>query len=198
MKKIFGIALVLALVAILAFGSTASAWDYEDPEVVANEDMWGGRGIDYDTGANEWHWGGDGYNLYQDDGSGAGHLDYIAIWLKGGMNNWLRDENPDTWYWAEEPRGYDEPEPKPSPIIASYIQIWLPDGKFSIQRNGNRRYAPIDVNDGTWRFQLAPNVLVWDGKFGGAAERIIIGEDGQVANDVWFQRGEPIITRWEP
>ncbi|GAJ24287.1 unnamed protein product, partial [marine sediment metagenome] len=104
MKKIV-IALTLALAAILVFGGTALAWDYEDPCVAANEDFWNVNGWDdgvqqpgpplLDGSESLGHVGGqhpywvdpdtgtvlvaDGYNLYRDDVTDTGNLDMVRF-----------------------------------------------------------------------------------------------------------------------
>jgi len=85
----------------------ALAWDVEDPCVADSDDFILGRSIDYDTDppTSEWHWGGDGYNLYRDDASDTGDLDYVAIGFTA--HNFFRHESPNTYYWATEPRGRD-------------------------------------------------------------------------------------------
>lgn len=140
--KNLAIALVLALIALLAFGTVALAgepWDVEDPCVAANEDFINGWGSDdgvYDTtgGVQEWAYTNlpnEGYSLYRDDVTDTGNLDTAAIltFTPGKVDLPIQGEyhdcptgvywkmgaaSPDTWYWATEPRGYNKPAPKPS------------------------------------------------------------------------------------
>ena len=93
MKKKLTIALTLALIALLSFGTIALAkdpiWDNEDPCVADNEDFIGGWGYDggspgaYISGAQEpWYPGrppNEGYSLYRDDVTDTGNLDIAAI-----------------------------------------------------------------------------------------------------------------------
>ncbi|GAJ13636.1 unnamed protein product, partial [marine sediment metagenome] len=84
MKKIV-IAFTLALAAVMVLGSTALAWDYEDPCVADNEDFIGGGGYDDDvmdarSGAQPWPYykvPNEGYSLYRDDVTDSGNLDQV-------------------------------------------------------------------------------------------------------------------------
>ncbi len=215
MKKKFVIAFVLALVAILAFGGTALAWDYEDPLVADNEDFVYGGGNDMEEfhfGGQWLYGGGDGYNLYRDDVTDTGNLDSVwihtetpdAIDLPSGLY-YLGDESLDTWYWALEPRGYNEPEPEPvpepepTPIIVYYIKINLPDASERFQYCG-KAVSAIDFNDGTWRIQIPAGtwILTPDG---GMAFSLVVDSNGNIVSDVRFvynRGGEVTVTRWGP
>ena len=209
MKKIV-IAFVLALVAILAFGGTVSAWDYEDTCVAANEDFvyGGGNGMEEFHFGGQWpSGGGDGYNLYRDDITDTGNLDSVwihtktpdAIDLPSGL--WyMEDESADTWYWATEPRGYDEPEPEPTPIIAYYIKIVLPDASERFQYCGKAIADGVDFNDGTWRIQIPAGTWILSPD-GGMAFSLVVDSSGNIVSDVRFvyhRDGEVTVTSWRP
>jgi len=245
MRKIIGIAVALAVIATMLFGSTALAWGDENVNVelseididgktqVGNEVTISGTvtivstaeargflcGAYAESGA--WYEVSNPDNITVVSGSNSEadwdvglfhadadtsqvyawqttiNLNQAGIWAAG-----LGGEAFAAWGCLLGGGGSDEAlnsfyitfAVRHRPEGKGYIQVWLPDAKSHFQRNGNRRFAPIDFNDGTWRFQLAPNVLAWSGE-GGAATRIIVDENGQVVNDVWFQRGAPIITK---
>lgn len=221
MKKRIGIALILAVVMVVSLCVPVLAWDREDSEVANSEDFIWGQGWDggYPDGTLESYYGeqswsyyetpSDGFNLYQDDVSDTGNLDLIAgvytltpgaIDLPNAIdftayedNLWYMssDESLDTWYWATEPRGYNIPEPKHE---KHYITIILPDAKLRVERYGTMRYADVDFNDGTWRIQIWSGVRIWDDD-SGAAHKLVVDENGNIVPDVWFMRGEPIVTR---
>jgi len=116
------IALILALMVTLLTSPVAFAYDYEDTEVANNGDFFYGRGLDVGSGwenhPGEQGWSsGDGYNLYRDDVTDAGNLDYVEIWTftpdKIDLPNKTfplmpRDVSVDTYYWAKEPRGFND------------------------------------------------------------------------------------------
>ena len=143
LKKKLIVALMMALIMVLAPSSVAFAWDVEDPCVADNDDFIWGQGWDggYPSGALESFYGeqswsyyptpNDGYNLYRDDATDTGNLDAIKsiitrtpdaidlpdatiqYWDMDGGFYYMTSESPDTWYWATEPRGYDNPAPAP-------------------------------------------------------------------------------------
>lgn len=202
MKKRIGIALVLAMVMVLSLGTPVLAWDYPDAEVANNDDFIVGVGIDLSsgieghTGGQSWG-GGDSYNLYQDDITDTGNLDIVTITtltpgeidLPGSFWIFAFGASPDTWYWALEARGYNEPKHE-----KHYITIILPDARLKVERYGTMRYADVDFNDGTWRIQIPAGVRIWDDD-GGAARKLSVDENGSIVPDVWFMRGEPVVTR---
>jgi len=241
-KRKFGIALVLALVAILAFSGTALAWDYEDPCVAANEDFIGGGGFDDDvmdarSGAQPWPYykvPNEGYSLYRDDVTDSGNLDQVYFltftpdaidlpiiasygpytaeevgyeglqadypyeglaeyWHMGG------ETSPDTWYWALEPRGYDDPPvPVPDPNPA-YLLIILPDASIRVPYCGGSVYS-VDVNDGTWALHIPRGTSIRNPD-GSTSVRLVIDSDGNIVSDVRFvysRDDEVTVTRWGP
>lgn len=208
MRRKLGIALILAVVMVVSLCAPVLAWDHEDPEVANNNDFIVGVGIDLSsgieghTGGQSWG-GGDGYNLYQDNISDTGNLDivFISTYTPGEIT--LPNSTPswwifpgtasgvsiDTWYWALEARGYNQPKHE-----KHYITIILPDARLKVERYGTMRYADVDFNDGTWRIQIAAGVRIWSDE-SGAARLLVVDENGNIVPDVWFMRGEPIVTQ---
>ncbi len=176
MKKRLTVALVLAVVISMVFSGAVLAWDEEDPCVANNADFWNVNGEDdgikqlgpvwpdgyvptgqtgeqhptpyIDKDGNEVFAHPTGYNLYRDDVTNTGNLDWVRIRTDTPGNIHLNEaylteskyehwkncplgkkpvkdnpaciwcwkvtyENPDTWYWATEPRGINYPEPEP-------------------------------------------------------------------------------------
>ena len=221
MKKI-AIALTLALAAILVFGSTVLAWDYEDPCVVDNEDFLWDQGWDggYPDGTLESYYGeqswsyyetpSDGYNLYRDDVTGTGNLDAIqslvtrtpeAIDLPGatiqyfdmdGGFYYMTSISPDTWYWATSPRGYNDPVPDTNP---HYLNIILPDASITVPLCGGATYT-VDVSDGTWALHIPRGTSIRNPD-NSIAVSLVIDSNGNIVSDVRFvycRGGEVTVT----
>lgn len=221
MKRLLGIALILAVAMVLGLCAPVLAWELEDPEAANNEDFIAGGGFDdgsmeTQSGAQPWPYykaPNEGYNLYRDDVTDTGNLDsafiltftpdavdlpVIASYGPYPKENlaeywYVGDESPDTWYWATEPRGYDIPKPPRDP--QDYISIVLPDDRIRVKRQGTlRECGDIDFNDGTWRIQIAAGVRIWRDT-GGAATKLFVLDDGSIKSGIHFTCGEPIITR---
>lgn len=217
MKKIIGIALVLALAAVMVFGGTVLAWDNEDPCVAANEDfLWG---IGWDGLTMESHYGeqswvffptpSDDYNLYRDDVTGTGNLDQINgmytrtptgvdlpnvtyFNVDGGL--WyMTGTSIDTWYWATEPRGYNNPVPNLNPTC---LNIILPNASMHVPYLGKAVDA-IDFSDGTWGIHIPAGTWILNPD-GSMASSLVVDSNGNIVSDVRFvynRDGEVTITK---
>ena len=106
-------------------------------------------------------------------------------WHMGG------EVSPDTWYWALAPRGYDVPRVHDK---KDWLTIILPDGRLKVERYGTMRYTNVDFNDGVWRIQIWSGVRIWSDQ-GGAAHKVVVDDNGNIVSDIWWHRGEIIITR---
>lgn len=168
-KRILTIAIAL-MVAVLTV-TPCLAYDHEDPCVADNQDFIWGQGWDggYPDGILESYYGeqswtyyetpSDGYNLYQDDITDTGNLDSIQSLvtrtpdvidltdattqyfdMDGGFY-YMTSISPDTWYWALEPRGFDNP---PAPVDGP---SWMPtQNQFTLWYGGIESYNWIDGN----------------------------------------------------
>jgi len=217
MKRKLTIALALALLVTFAFSVPAFAYDYEDPEVANNADFWNGNGWDDDiqtTHVGEQHPNqskiADGYNLYRDDVTDSGNLDRVRLRtdtpdlldLPGASLNWkwakndlgwmckVSCEGADTWYWALAPRGYNRQ------VERDWFTVVLPDGKLKVRRFGTIRHQDIDFSDGTWQVQIPARVQIWVGGTGnGAADKLILNDDGSIWNSIKVLGGDITITK---
>lgn len=203
MKKKLGIALVLALVAVMISGGTVLAWDYEDPCVADNEDFIAGGGFDdgvgeFNSGAQPWPYfkaPNGGYNLYIDDVTDTGNLDSAFILTRTpgevdlpliqaydfpatGKYWYVGDFSSNTWYWATEPRGYDAPAPP------NCIKINLPDASVIVQYCG-QAVSAVDFNDGTWRIEIPAGTWILDSN-GSMAFSLVVDSDGNITSDIRF------------
>lgn len=224
MKKLV-IALVLTMVMVLSLSAPVLAWDNPDPSVADNKNFQWADGydslpkvwVDRTTSVGEQHPRGlpaDGKNVYRDDFSNAGNLYRVEVNsitldlidlpnTTSGPYPFKWDESPNNpiYYFATEPGGSNNPEPIPEPIVVvppppekHYLIIVLPDGRLKVERKGTMRYTNVDFNDGVWRIQIWSGTRIWNVK-GGAAHKLYVEEDGSIRDNVWFMRGEPIVTR---
>lgn len=75
-----------------------------------------------------------------------------------------------------------------------FISIVLPDARITVERYGTMRYVDVDFNDGTWRIQIDAGVQIWDDE-SGAARLLVVDETGIITSNVWYNRGEPVVSR---
>lgn len=207
MKKL-AIALILALVMVLSLSVPALAWDVEDPSVADNDSFNKAQGrIKVDEGYKtvEEHWGGnstlqpdgsrgpDGYNVYQDDGSGQGWLDKVKV--REWPGDWDTVYNGiDLYYFAQEPGGYNYPEPEPLPEPAPkvfvypyhdcHLNVVLPNAHRVFEYHG--RAIEVDFSDGVWRIQIPHGTWVI-GDSGGQPIRLTVDNEGQILNGITFK-----------
>jgi len=215
MKRKLIIAVVLALLVTFAFSVPAFAWDYEDKQINPNAQMDNGKTRGYslkdmeDNGrGNSPIYPSTGEHIYVDTYSHSGDLAHLSILKQNGERvrkysteemaladpghgaNWKAYDGC-MFYFALEPMGWNIPDEK-----TLYFTVVLPDGKLKVKRKGTIRYQDIDFNDGTWRVQIPARVQIWVGGVGnGAADKLILNEDGSIWNSIKVLGGEIIITR---
>lgn len=169
MKKKLILIPLLVLVLIALMGMPVLAWDNEDPCVADNEDFIAGGGQDdgapeFHSGAQSWPYGkqpNEGYDLYRDDVTDTGNLDsaFILTYTPGeidlpliaeyyhpdtGAYWYVGEESPDTYYWALEPRGYDNPKEK-DPNRFTVLMSFGRDGAKYVNEDDNTLKSGIDV-----------------------------------------------------
>jgi len=191
------------------------AWDYEDPQINKNAQMDNGKTRGYslddmnDNGqGNSPIYPDEGDNIYVDTYSHNGDLVHISLLTKNGkrVRKYSTEEmaladpgNTGAWkaydgcmfYFALEPMGWNTPDEK-----TLYFTVVLPDGKLKVKRKGTVRYQDIDFSDDNWRVQIPARVQLWVGGVGnGAADKLILSEDGSIWNSLKVIGGEITITK---
>ena len=149
MKKRITILLFLTLSVVMILPGAALAWDKEDTLIANNDDFifaggcinnWTPSSLDESHYGADWFWGGDGFNLYQDIGSGNGQ--YATAGMSERLFAWTKLFAGDGgYYFALEASGWNIPPPPP----VNSKPDWYPASwQFVIYANGVRYYNFVD------------------------------------------------------